>query len=64
MLDVQVGPKAGEYYPVVSGLAEGDRVATSGAFLVDAENRLSPAAGAQYFGATGGPQKSEHQHGP
>jgi RND family efflux transporter MFP subunit len=31
-----------EYYPVLKGLNEGDRVATNGAFLLDAENRLNP----------------------
>jgi len=63
MVEVHVGPKAGEFYSLVSGLAPGDRVATAGAFLVDAENRLNPAASAQYFGASGGPQGSNHQHG-
>jgi RND family efflux transporter MFP subunit len=58
MLGVELGVRAGGYYPVLSGVAEGDQVATAGAFLVDAENRLNPAAGVQYFGATGGP----HQH--
>lgn len=53
MIEVQVGPRAGEFFPVTSGLREGDRVATAGAFLVDAENRLNPSASAQYFGATG-----------
>jgi multidrug efflux pump subunit AcrA (membrane-fusion protein) len=56
MIEVQLGPRAGEFYPVVAGLKEGDQVATAGAFLVDAENRLNPAASAQYFGASGGPQ--------
>ncbi|MFH0982884.1 MAG: efflux RND transporter periplasmic adaptor subunit, partial [Planctomycetota bacterium] len=55
MVDVQVGPRAGEFYPVMSGVKAGDRVATAGAVLVDAENRLNPAASAQYFGASGGP---------
>jgi hypothetical protein len=63
MVEVLVGPKAGEFYPVLSGLAPNDRVATAGAFLVDAENRLNPAASAQYFGASGGPQSAGHQHG-
>lgn len=66
MLEVQVGRRAGEFYPLVSGLKPGDRVATAGAFLVDAENRLNPAASAQYFGASGGPQQpasgGAHQH--
>jgi hypothetical protein len=48
---VEVGPRAGEFYPVLKGLAAGDRVVTSGAFLLDAEARLDPAAGAVYFGA-------------
>lgn len=66
MLEVQLGPKAGDFYPVVTGLKVGDRVATAGAFVVDAENRLNPAAGAQYFGAGGGASdggQQQHQHG-
>jgi Cu(I)/Ag(I) efflux system membrane fusion protein len=50
-VEVEVGPRAGEFYPVVKGLAAGDRVVTQGAFLLDAETRLNPAAGAAYFGA-------------
>ncbi|HLY11190.1 MAG TPA: hypothetical protein VKW04_17955, partial [Planctomycetota bacterium] len=50
---VEVGLRAGEYYPVLKGLAAGDRVVTAGAFLLDAETRLNPAAGVIYFGASG-----------
>ncbi len=57
MIEVKVGERAGEYYPVLSGLNDGDRVATAGAFLVDAENRLNPPPSAQFFGATGGPNQ-------
>jgi hypothetical protein len=39
---VNLGPLAGEEYPVLDGLSEGDKVVTSGAFLLDAENRINP----------------------
>ncbi len=41
--DVQVGPAAGDFYPVVAGVAEGDRVVTSAQFLVDSETNLMAA---------------------
>ena len=41
--DVEVGPQLGDYYPVVSGLAEGDRVVTSAQFLIDSETNLMSA---------------------
>lgn len=53
MLEVRLGIRAGDYYPVLSGLEPGDKIATAGAFLVDAENRLNPAVTATYFGASG-----------
>ena len=42
MKAVTLGPAAGDYYPLLDGLDEGDRVVTVGTFLVDAENRLRP----------------------
>jgi hypothetical protein len=48
-----VGPDGGAYFPVFRGLAAGERVVASGAFLVDAETRLNPAAGSIYFGSAG-----------
>jgi Cu(I)/Ag(I) efflux system membrane fusion protein len=67
-LAVELGPLTQGYYPVLSGLVAGDRVVTSGAFLVDAELRLNPAAAGSYFGASGGPSPAapagsgEHRH--
>jgi hypothetical protein len=52
-VEIEIGPRVGEYYQVLKGLAVGDRVVTSGAFLLDAETRLNPAAGVIYFGAAG-----------
>ncbi|MCC6491720.1 MAG: efflux RND transporter periplasmic adaptor subunit, partial [Pirellulales bacterium] len=52
-VSVELGPRSGGYYPVLRGLAPGDRVAAAGAFLLDAETRLNPAAASAYFGASG-----------
>jgi membrane fusion protein, copper/silver efflux system len=52
------GPEDMPFYPVLSGLNPGARVATSGSFLVDAETRLNPAAGSIYFGGTGSKAES------
>ncbi|MBS1984953.1 MAG: efflux RND transporter periplasmic adaptor subunit, partial [Bdellovibrionales bacterium] len=52
------GPENITYFPVLAGLERGDQIVTSGSFLVDAETRLSPAAGSIYFGGSSG-SKSE-----
>jgi hypothetical protein len=74
MRAVKLGPPAGdvakagqvtdEFYPVVEGLEEGERVVTVGTFLVDAENRLhpSPAAG-KSAAASGTAEPEAHQDG-
>lgn len=36
-VDVVIGPEIGEHVEIVEGLADGDRVATSGQFLLDSE---------------------------
>ncbi len=41
--EVELGGKQGDTYEVVSGLAEGDLVVTSGNFLIAAESRLKAA---------------------
>src|SRR5262249_14647444 len=59
-LVVELGPRMTEpggsvvFYPVLGGLEAGDRVVVNGAFLIDAETRLNPAAGSIYFGGSGG----------
>jgi hypothetical protein len=57
-VEVELGPRNGQYYPVLKGLKAGDKVAAAGGFLIDAETRLNPAAASTYFGASGGPQRS------
>jgi Cu(I)/Ag(I) efflux system membrane fusion protein len=37
---VQLGPKAGNVYPVMSGLEEGERVVTHGAFALDSDLQI------------------------
>ena len=54
---VKLGPRNGEFYPVFEGLKAGQRVVAAGAFLIDAETRLNPAAAGTYYGASGGPHK-------
>lgn len=49
--EVHVGHRAGEFVPVLSGLRVNQSVVTAGAFLLDAETKLNPAAAASYFGA-------------
>ena len=41
-VEVVLGPRCGDFYPVVRGLEAGQRVAIAGAFLLDAETRLEP----------------------
>lgn len=55
---VELGPRMlglddQSYYPILSGLALGDQIVTTGSFLLDAETRLNPAAGSIYFGGSG-----------
>jgi membrane fusion protein, copper/silver efflux system len=63
-VEVALGPRQGGYYPVVKGLKAGDKLAAAGAFLIDAETRLNPAAAATYFGASGGPQAQSNPVAP
>jgi Cu(I)/Ag(I) efflux system membrane fusion protein len=40
---VVLGTRIGDRFPVLDGLAPGEKVAAKGAFLIDAESRLNPA---------------------
>ena len=50
-VEVRLGRRCGESYPVRGGLEPGQRVATAGAVLLDAETRLNPSVAASYFGS-------------
>lgn len=56
--EVVLGPRVGEYYQVLEGLSAGQRIATRGAFLIDAEARLNPVSLAE----SGGNATGSHQH--
>ncbi len=56
---VRLGPRCGDTYAVVDGLVPGDRVATRGAFLIEAESRLNPSVAAAFFGAGPGGKHTE-----
>src|SRR5262249_10872658 len=40
---IELGQQFGDYYEVTSGLREGERVAASGNFLIDAESQIQGA---------------------
>lgn len=54
--DVTAGARAEGYVEIQEGVAEGERVVTSGNFLIDSESRLK--------GALEGMGEGEHRHGP
>lgn len=41
LVEPKLGPRAGDYYPVWSGLVEGDRVVTRGNFLLDSQFQIT-----------------------
>jgi len=56
---IQVGSRVQEYYEVISGLKEGEKVVTSANFLIDSESRL----GGGMAGMPGMEGMGGHQHG-
>ena len=63
--DVTIGAKADGAYEIRSGISEGERVVTSGNFLIDSESRLKAALRGAESGLPAAPaaQAGEHQHG-
>ena len=61
---VTVGPRAGDYYPVLSGLKAGDKVVVRGNFLIDSQSQLTGLESAAYDASLGEKKSvsSEHQH--
>jgi hypothetical protein len=61
-VEVVLGPRCGDFYPVIHGLQAGQQVASAGAFLIDAETRLNPSVAVSYFGAARSSAEGEHVH--
>ena len=54
LVEPKLGPRAGDYYPVLSGLGEGDRVVTRGNFLLDSQYQLTGRTSLLATGDAGG----------
>ena len=60
-VEVKVAARAGDFYPVISGLNEGDRVATRGNFLLDSQAQIRGLP--SLFNKEGQAMAPGHQHG-
>ncbi len=60
---VTVGHKTGGFYPVLSGLTSGERVITSGTFLIDSESKLMAATNMMGMLGMGGVKMEQAQMG-
>ncbi len=59
--EVILGPRADTFYPVLSGLTDGERVAIRGNFLLDSQAQINGSSSLFYPHGAGG--ISAHQHG-
>ena len=60
---VKLGPKIGSYFEVREGVTEGDRVVTSGNFLIDSESKLMAATNMMGALGMGGIRMEQAQMG-
>lgn len=60
--EVVLGPRAGEFFPVLKGIAEGERVVTRGGFLIDSQFQIAGHPSLFYPGGLMG-GSAGHQHG-
>lgn len=60
-VQITTGPRADDWFPVFSGLQEGDRVAVRGNFLLDSQFQISGLPG--LFNEKGQMMAPTHQHG-
>jgi Cu(I)/Ag(I) efflux system membrane fusion protein len=60
--EVVLGPRTAEFFPVITGVAEGERVVTRGGFLIDSQFQITGHPSLFYPGGLMGGQAG-HQHG-
>jgi Cu(I)/Ag(I) efflux system membrane fusion protein len=60
-VEITTGPRAGDFYPVLSGLKEGDRAAVRGNFLLDSQFQISGLPSLLYREGQAG--AAGHHHG-
>ena len=53
---VQIGPAGTDYYPVLAGLKEGERIVSQGSFLIDSQTRITGGM----TGMFGGSKEFDH----
>lgn len=61
--EVLLGPRADDFFPVLKGLVEGERVATRGGFLIDSQFQITGHPSLFYPGGLTGGQ-ADRQQGP
>lgn len=60
LVEPSLGPRAGDFYPLLGGLAEGERVVTRGNFLLDSQFQISGKPSLLY--PQGGAGGTGHDH--
>jgi len=63
LVQPKLGPRAGDFYPVLDGLAQGDRVVVRGNFLLDSQYQVTGKPSLLYPVGTAG-QGGHGEHGP
>jgi Cu(I)/Ag(I) efflux system membrane fusion protein len=61
--EIVLGPEAGNFYVVASGLTEGEEIAVNGVFKIDAAAQLSGKPSMMNPAAAGGKVSTGHDHG-
>jgi Cu(I)/Ag(I) efflux system membrane fusion protein len=61
--EVTLGPRSGEFFPVLDGLAEGERVVIRGGFLIDSQFQITGHPSLFYPGGLmGDAAPDQHEH--